>query len=129
MAENNKIEQIIQFLGDMKVKELQELVTKIQDSFGIEMENVANVSSTNEEDVNKEKNEQTEFKIIMTSAGQSRTAVIQYLVKNFGFSIGELISSCQAENANLLIKENVNKEQAEEIKKQIENLGAQVKIE
>ncbi|MDO8053853.1 ribosomal protein L7/L12 ['Opuntia sp.' phytoplasma] len=128
MAENNKIEQIIQFLGDMKVKELQELVTKIQDSFGIEMENVANVSSATE-DVNKEKNEQTEFKIIMTSAGQSRTAVIQYLVKNFGFSIGELISACQAENANLLIKENVNKEQAEEIKKQIENLGAQVKIE
>ncbi|MDO8057171.1 ribosomal protein bL12 [Candidatus Phytoplasma gossypii] len=128
MAENNKIEQIIQFLGDMKVKELQELVTKIQDSFGIEMENVANASSATE-DVNKEKNEQTEFKIIMTSVGQSRTAVIQYLVKNFGFSIGELISACQAENANLLIKENVNKEQAEEIKKQIENLGAQVKIE
>ncbi|MDO8059922.1 ribosomal protein bL12 [Candidatus Phytoplasma citri] len=128
MAENNKIEQIIQFLGDMKVKELQELVTKIQDSFGIEMENVSNVSGSTE-DVNKEKNEQTEFKIIMTSAGQSRTAVIQYLVKNFGFSIGELISACQAENANLLIKENVNKEQAEEIKKQIENLGAQVKIE
>ncbi|MDO8064027.1 ribosomal protein bL12 [Candidatus Phytoplasma bonamiae] len=128
MAENNKIEQIIQFLGDMKVKELQELVTKIQDSFGIKMENVANVSGTNE-DVAVEKNEQTEFKIIMTSAGQSRTAVIQYLVKNFGFSIGELISACQSENANLLIKENVNKEQAEEIKKQIENLGAQVKIE
>ncbi|MDO7983512.1 MAG: ribosomal protein L7/L12 [Pigeon pea little leaf phytoplasma] len=128
MADNNKIEQIIQFLGDMKVKELQELVTKIQDSFGIKMENVANVSSNNE-DVVVEKNEQTEFKIIMTSAGQSRTAVIQHLVKNFGFKIGELISACQSENVNLLIKENVNKEQAEEIKKQIENLGAQVKIE
>nr|QOX89498.1 hypothetical protein H7685_01325 ['Parthenium hysterophorus' phyllody phytoplasma] len=48
MADNNKIEQIIEFLGDMKVKELQELVNKIQDSFGIEMENVSNLNSTNE---------------------------------------------------------------------------------
>ncbi|EMR14625.1 MAG: ribosomal protein L7/L12 [Sweet potato little leaf phytoplasma] len=128
MADNNKIEQIIEFLGDMKVKELQELVNKIQDSFGIEMENVSNLNSTNEA-VSTEKNEQTEFKVVMTSAGQSRPAVIQYLAKNFGFSIGDLLTSCKTENANLLIKENVNKEQAEEIKKQIENLGAQVKIE
>ncbi|MDV3162434.1 MAG: ribosomal protein L7/L12, partial [Candidatus Phytoplasma australasiaticum] len=106
----------------------QELVNKIQDSFGIEMENVSNLNSTNEA-VSTEKNEQTEFKVVMTSAGQSRPAGIQYLAKNFGFSIGDLLTSCKTENANLLIKENVNKEQAEEIKKQIENLGAQVKIE
>ncbi|MDV3160371.1 MAG: hypothetical protein Q8787_02775, partial [Sweet potato little leaf phytoplasma] len=42
---------------------------------------------------------------------QSRPAVIQYLAKNFGFSIGDLLTSCKTENANLLIKENVNKEQ------------------
>ncbi|MDO8059051.1 ribosomal protein L7/L12 ['Crotalaria aegyptiaca' phytoplasma] len=128
MAENNKIEQIIQVLGDMKVKELKELVTKIQDSFGIEMENVANVSSTNE-DVNKEKNEKTEFKIIMTSAGKSPAAVIQYLAKDFNFNVGDLISPCQAENANFLIKENANKKEAEEIKQKMESLGAQAKIE
>ena len=119
-------EKILKFVEEVKtltVLELNELVKAIEEEFGVSAAAgavvVAGPAAAAEE-------EKTEFDVILKSAGAAKMGVIKALKDITGLGLKE--SKAIADNAPSTVKEAVSKEMAEDIKKQLEDLGAEVEI-
>jgi large subunit ribosomal protein L7/L12 len=125
-----KKEEIIEYISNMSVLELSELVKALEEKFGVSaampvVSGTIQASASASEEGDK-KEEKTTFSIELTNAGNQKIQVIKVLREITTLGLKEAKDVVDA--APKVIKEGVSKEEAEEIKKKLEAAGAQVTI-
>ncbi len=115
-------------LVNLTVKEVNELATILKDEYGIEPAAAAPiaVAAAGGDAGGDAAEEQTQFDVILKAAGPSKLAVVK-LVKELT-SLGLKESKELVDAAPKAIKEGVTKDEAESLKKQLEEAGAEVDI-
>ena len=103
-------EQIIEAIASKSVSEIVELITAMEEKFG--------VSAAAEE--------KTEFDVVLANAGANKVAVIKAVRGATGLGLKEAKDLVESAPANL--KEGISKAEAEALKKELEEAGAQVEI-
>ena len=115
-------EEIISSLKEMTLIELNELVKAIEEEFGVTA--AAPVAAAGGAVAAAE--EQTEFDVILTSAGQEKIKVIKAVREITGLGLKE--AKEVVDNAPKALKEGIAKAEAEEIKAKLEAVGAGVEV-
>jgi large subunit ribosomal protein L7/L12 len=128
MAENITKEDVIAFIANMTVLELSELVKELEDKFGVKasapvMAMAGAMPAAAEAQVVEE---QTEFSVVITGVGDKKIQVIKEVRAITSLGLKEAKDA--VESLPNPIKEGVSKEEAEKIKKQLEEAGATVEI-
>jgi len=121
-------DQMIEAIKGMTVIELSELVKALEDEFGVSAAApvavaVAPAAGAAPEEVAEEK---TAFDVVLTSFGDQKIQVIKVVRALTGLGLKE--AKDVVEGAPKPIKEGVNKDEAEEAKKQLEEAGASVEL-
>jgi large subunit ribosomal protein L7/L12 len=127
MAEITK-EQIIEAIKNMTVLELVDLINAIKEEFGVsDMPVVAAAGPVAAGAAGgAAAEEKTEFDVILKSPGAKKINVIKVVREITGLGLKE--AKALVDNAPSPVKEGVSKEEAEEIKKKLEEVGAEVEI-
>ena len=120
---SEKITAIIEELKGLTVLELSELVHAVEDEFGVSAAAAVAVAAPGEAAAVEE---QTEFDVILKSFGASKMNVIKAVRAITGLGLKE--SKELVESAPKAIKEAVSKDEAEELKKKLEEAGAEVEV-
>jgi large subunit ribosomal protein L7/L12 len=121
--------QLAEQLVNLTVKEVKELTDILKDQYGIEPAAAAAVvvagggSGASEADAEEEK---TSFDVILKAAGASKLAVVKLVKELTGLGLKEAKDLVDA--APKPIKEGVAKDEAEALKKALEEAGAEVEI-
>ncbi len=117
-------EEILDSIANMSVMDVVELVEAMEEKFGVSaaVATVAAAPAAAAEPVE----EQTEFDVHMTSFGASKVPVIK--VVRAITSLGLKEAKDLVESAPTNIKDGVTKDEAEDLKKQLEEAGASVEI-
>ncbi len=126
MADITK-DQVVDFIANMSVLEMSELVKEMEEKFGVSAAAAAvaaPAASGGESKAAAE--EKTEFDIILTSFGEKKINVIKEVRSITGLGLKEAKEA--VESAPKAIKEGVSKEEAEEVKKKLEEAGASAEI-
>ena len=126
MADITK-DQVIDFIANMSVLEMSELVKDMEEKFGVSAATAAvakpDAGGGGGEAATEEK---TEFNVILTSFGEKKINVIKEIRGITGLGLKEAKEA--VESAPKAVKEGVSKEEAEEIKKKLEEAGASTEI-
>jgi large subunit ribosomal protein L7/L12 len=120
-------EDVIEFISNMTVLELSELITEFEEKFGVSAAApvaVAVAGAAGGDAAAAE--EQTEFDAVLTAVGDQKIKVIKEVRAITSLGLKE--AKALVEGAPAPIKEGVTKEEAEEIKSQIEGVGGAVEI-
>ena len=112
-------------LVNLTVKEVSELATILKDEYGIEPAAAAVVAGPAAAGAEASA-EQTEFDVILVAAGGSKLAVVKLVKELTGLGLKEAKAVVDAAPAPL--KEKVSKEEAEALKAQLEEAGAEVEL-
>ena len=121
---SEKIAALIETVKGLTVLELSELVHALEDTFGVSAAAVAAGPATGAAAAPVE--EQTEFDVVMTSFGAEKIKVIKEVRAITGLGLAD--AKALVEGIPAKIKEGVAKEEAEELKKKLEEVGATVEI-
>ena len=126
MADITK-DQVVDFIANMSVLEMSELVKEMEEKFGVSATAAAVAAPAaggGESEAAAE--EKTEFDVILTSFGEKKINVIKEVRSITGLGLKEAKEA--VESAPKAIKEGVSKEEAEEVKKKLEEAGASAEI-
>ena len=122
------LKQIAETLVNLTVKEVSELATIMKDEYGIEPAAaavaVAGGGAAGGGDTAGEA--QTEFDVVLKAGGPSKLAVVKLVKELTGTGLKE--SKDMVDNAPTTLKEGVAKDEAEGLKKSLEEAGAEVEI-
>ncbi|MBU0636723.1 MAG: 50S ribosomal protein L7/L12 [Patescibacteria group bacterium] len=122
-----KFKSLIEAIEKMSVLDLAELVKILEKKFGVSTSAPAMMMAANASDtVAAVVEEKTSFDVEITEAGSNKIAVIK-AVREFT-EIGLKDAKDLVDSAPKIVKEGVKKEQAEEIKKRLEEAGAKVTL-
>ncbi len=121
-------EQVVDFISNMSVLEMSEMVKELEEKFGVSAAAVAAAvpaagGAAPQEEAAEEKNE---FDVILTSFGEKKINVIKEIRGITGLGLKEakdFVESCPKP-----VKEGIPKEEAEEMQKKLEEAGASVEI-
>ncbi|QCI23612.1 50S ribosomal protein L7/L12 [Buchnera aphidicola (Macrosiphoniella sanborni)] len=116
-------EQILEAISKMSVMNVVDLITAMEEKFGVSASMPMNSNNHNEHDKNEEK---TEFDIFLKSIGPNKVSVIKTVRSATGLGLKE--AKDLVESAPIILKENLNKEDAESLKKTLEDVGAEIEI-
>jgi large subunit ribosomal protein L7/L12 len=122
------LKQLAEELVNLTVKEVNELANILKDEYGIEPAAAAvavagPAAGGGEDEVAAE---QTEFDVVLKAAGQSKLAVVKLVKELTGLGLKE--AKAVVDEAPKAIKEKVSKDEAEALKGQLEEAGAEVEI-
>ncbi|MBT2689910.1 50S ribosomal protein L7/L12 [Bacillus sp. ISL-47] len=117
-------EQIIEAVKSMTVLELNDLVKAIEEEFGVTA--AAPVAMAGGAAAGGAAEEQTEFDVILNSAGDQKIKVIKVVREITGLGLKE--AKELVDNTPKALKEGVSKEDAEEVKAKLEEVGAGVEV-
>ena len=121
------LKKLAEELVNLTVKEVNELAGILKSEYGIEPAAAAvAVASGPVSSEPAEEAVQTEFDVILTSAGQSKLAVVKLVKELTGLGLKEAKEVVDA--APKAIKEKVSKEEAEALKAQLVEAGAEVEL-
>jgi len=127
MADITK-EDVIEFIANMSVLELSELVKEMEEKFGVSaaapVAMVAGAAAA--EGGGAAAEEKTEFDVILTSFGDKKIQVIKEVRAITGLGLKD--AKTLVDGVPQPVKEGIAKEEAEKIKEQLEGAGAQVEI-
>ena len=115
-------EQILEAIKEMTILQLNDLVKAIEDEFGVTA--AAPVAAAAAGGAAEE--EQTEFDVILNSAGDQKIKVIKVVREVTGLGLKE--AKGLVDEAPKALKEGASKEEAEEIKAKLEEVGASVEF-
>ncbi|MEA3419639.1 MAG: 50S ribosomal protein L7/L12 [Campylobacterota bacterium] len=118
-------EDVIEFISNMSVLELSELVKEFEEKFGVSAQATV-VAGGGAADAGAAVEEQTEFTVVLTDAGAKKINAIKVVRAITGLGLKE--AKTAVEETPSVLKENVSKEEAEEFKKQIEEAGASCEL-
>ncbi len=114
-------------LVNLTVKEVNELANYLKETYGIEPAAAAVAVAAGPVDGGGEAAvEQTEFDVILKSAGASKLAVVKLVKEMTGLGLKE--AKEKVDSTPGAIKEGVSKDEAEALKKQLEEAGAEVEL-
>ena len=113
-------------LVNLTVKEVNELATILKDESGLEPAAAAVAVAAGGAGGGDAVEEQTEFDVILTAAGQSKLAVVKLVKELTGAGLKD--AKALVDNAPSPIKEAVSKDEAEALKAQLEEAGAEVEL-
>jgi len=120
-------EQVIEFIENMTVIELSELVKELEEKFGVSASApVAMMAAGPAADAGAAAAEQTEFTVELMAAGDKKVQVIKVVREITGLGLKE--AKALVDGAPAPVKEGVSKEEAEEIKGKLEESGASVTV-
>ncbi|TSD02918.1 MAG: large subunit ribosomal protein L7/L12 [Parcubacteria group bacterium Athens0714_16] len=135
MADENKVEEtfevpakfkkLVDEVEKMSVLELNELVRVLEKKFGVSATAVA-VASLGNGGVVEEVEEKDSFTVELKSVGENKIAVIKAVKAILNLGLAE--AKALIDNAPSVLKEGVKKAEAEDMKKQIEAVGAKVEL-
>ncbi|WP_341651466.1 50S ribosomal protein L7/L12 [Blattabacterium cuenoti] len=124
------IKKLAEQLVNLTVKQVNELATLLKKKYGIEpstsvkVENVENPSLQKEK--TSEKEEKSIFNIILKSSGNSKLSVVKLVKEITGKGLKE--SKGIVDNIPSILKESINKKEAEDLKNKFEKIGAEVEL-
>ena len=118
------LKQFAEQLVNLTVKEVNDLATILKDEYGIEPAAAAVVVAAGGGEAAAE--EQTEFTVELTSAGDQKVKVIKAVREATGLGLKE--AKGLVDSAPAAVKEGVAKEEAESLKKQLTEAGAEVEL-
>jgi len=117
-------EDVLEFISNMSVLELSELVKEFEEKFGVSAQ--ATVVAGGGDAGGAAAEEQTEFDVVLTDAGAKKINAIKVVRAITGLGLKE--AKAAVEGVPTTLKEAASKEEAEEIKKQIEEAGASCEL-
>lgn len=126
ITEKEKIsnKDIIKAVEDMSVKELAELVKMLEEKFGVIV--AAPVATTGTKEEVKKEEEKTEFDVVLANVGEKKIQVIKEVRALTKLGLKEAKSL--VDNAPEVVLKDVSKEDAENAKKKLEEVGATIEI-
>ncbi len=120
-------DDILETIASMSVMEVVDLVEAMEEKFGVSAAAaVAVAAPAAGDDAGGAAVEQTEFNVMMTSFGDNKVAVIKAVRGITGLGLKE--AKGMVEGAPVAVKEGASKDEAEEVKKTLEEAGAQVEL-
>ena len=122
---SEKITAIIEELKGLTVLERSALVHAVEDEFGVSAAAAVAVAAPGA-DAGAAVAEQTEFDVVLKSAGSNKIGVIKVVREVTGLGLKE--AKAAVDEAPKTLKEAVSKEDAEAIKKKLEDAGAEVEL-
>ena len=124
-----QIQEFVEQIKGMTVLELNELVKALESEFGVSAAAAAMpmaVAGTPAAGAAEQAEEKTEFDIILEDAGDKKINVIKVVREVTSLGLKE--AKDLVEGAPAKVKEGISKQEAEEIKKKFEEVGAKVKV-
>lgn len=122
---SDKVQKLIEDVKALTVLELSELVKALEEEFGVSAAAPVAVAAAPSAAAPAAE-EKTEFDVILKNAGENKIKVVK-AVKDIT-ELGLKDAKAIVDEAPKAIKEKVSKDQAEEIKKKLEELGAEIEI-
>ncbi|MCP3667459.1 MAG: 50S ribosomal protein L7/L12 [Gammaproteobacteria bacterium] len=119
-------EDILDAIANMTVMDVVELIEAMEEKFGVSAAAAVAAAPAAGGDAAAAAEEQTEFDVILKSFGANKVAVIKAVRGVTGLGLKEAKGA--VEDAPTPMKEGVSKDEAEDIKKQLEEAGAEVEI-
>jgi len=121
-------EDVIEFVANMSVLELSELVKAMEEKFGVSAAAPVAMMAAGpaEGAAGAAAEEKTEFDVIITAAGDKKIQVIKEVRAITGLGLKD--AKALVDEVPKPVKEGVSKEEAEKIKSQLEEAGAQVEV-
>ena len=120
------IEKLIEDLSALTVLEAAELAKGLEEKWGVSAAAAVAVAGPAAAAAGPAAEEQTEFDVILTGDGGKKINVIKEVRAITGLGLGE--AKALVEGAPKAVKEGINKDEAEKIKKQIEEAGGTVEL-
>lgn len=114
-------DQIIEAVSAMSVMDVVELISAMEEKFGVSAAAVAVAAGPAEA-----AEEKTEFDVILKAAGANKVAVIKAVRGATGLGLKE--AKDLVESAPAALKEGISKDDAEALKKSLEEAGAEVEV-
>ncbi|PYZ91846.1 50S ribosomal protein L7/L12 [Salipaludibacillus keqinensis] len=116
-------QEMVDAIKEMSVLELNDLVKAIEEEFGVTAAAPVAVAGGGGEEAAEE---QTEFDVVLESAGSSKIGVIKVVREITGLGLKD--AKALVDGAPAAVKEGVDKAEAEEIQGKLEEAGASVKV-
>ena len=123
----SKLAKLVEDLSALSVLEAAELSKMLEEHWGVSAAAPVAVAAAGPVAVAEAVEEQTEFTVILTAGGDKKINVIKE-VRGIRSDLGLKEAKDLVEGAPQPIKENISKQEAEEIKKKLEEAGASVTI-
>ena len=120
------VKALAEELVNLSVKDVQELAKVLKEEYGIEPAAAAVVVSAEGAGAAAAEAEQTEFDVVLTSAGAAKLGVIKAVKEALGLGLKE--AKDLVDSAPATVKEKVSKAEAEQLKATLEEAGAEVEI-
>lgn len=125
---SDSIEKVFESLNSMKISDVVLLVKKLEESWGVSASaSVVASGNFSQDEKSSESSEKTSFDVTLLDSGSSKIAVIKE-VRAIVSGLGLAEAKALVESTPKLIKSNLKKEEAEEIKKKLEAVGAKVEV-
>ena len=123
-----ELKEFAEQLVNLSVKEVNELANILKDEYGIEPAAAAAVAVSSSAAGGGEtaSEEQSEFDVILTAAGGSKLAVVKLVKELTGLGLKE--AKGIVDSAPKAVKEGITKDEAEALKTQLEEAGAEVEL-
>ena len=119
-------EEILETIGNMTVMEIVDLISAMEEKFGVSAAAAVAAAPAAAGESAEAAAEQTEFDVVMSSFGEKKVNVIKVVRGLTGLGLKEAKDLVEGVPAS--IKEGVSKDEAEDVKKQLEEAGAAVEI-
>ena len=119
-------EEILDAIANMTVLELSELIKNMEEKFGVSAAAAAVAVAAPSAAAAPAAEEQTEFSVILTAAGDNKVNVIKVVRAVTGLGLKE--AKDLVDGAPKAVKEGIAKDEAEGLKKQLEEAGAEVEL-
>ena len=121
-------EEILEAISKMSVMDLVEFISEMEEKFGVSATAPVAVAAASAEtaETDEQGDEQTEFDLILQNMGDNKIAVIKAVRAITALGLKD--AKNMVESAPVTVKEAVSKDEAEEIKKQLEESGATAEL-
>ena len=119
-------DEILEAISKMSVMDVVELISDMEEKFGVSAAAPVAVAAGPAAGGEAAAEEQTEFDVVMTSFGANKVPVIKVVRALTGLGLKE--AKDLVESSPAPIKEGATKDEAEDIKKQLEEVGASIEI-
>jgi large subunit ribosomal protein L7/L12 len=123
---SEKITEIVEKIKVLTLVEASELKTALEEEFGVTAAAPVVMGGAVAADAGAEKEEQTEFDVILANFGEKKINVIKVVRAHTGLGLKE--AKELVDNAPKPVKEGVNKDEADKVKAELEEAGATVEI-
>ncbi|MGV6810211.1 MAG: 50S ribosomal protein L7/L12 [bacterium] len=119
-------DEMLDAIANMTVMEIVDLISAMEEKFGVTAAAAVAAAPAAGGEAAAAVEEQTEFDVMMTAVGDNKIKVIKAVRGITGLGLKE--AKAMVESAPVAVKEAVSKEEAEEVKGQLEEVGAVVEL-